>query len=79
MNNNSNNDNSKDDVSGRLPRWLSGKEPACQCRRCGFDPWVREDPLEEFGNLSSILPWKIPWVEESGGLKSIGSERVGQD
>ena len=25
----------------------SGKEPACQCRRCkrrGFDPWVWEDP-----------------------------------
>ena len=21
-------------------RWLSGKEPACQCRRCEFDPWV---------------------------------------
>ena len=21
-----------------LPRWLSGKELACQCRRCGFDP-----------------------------------------
>ena len=20
-----------------LPLWLSGKEPACQCRRCGFD------------------------------------------
>ena len=27
----------------RLPQWLSGKEPACQCRRCrrrGFSPWV---------------------------------------
>ena len=23
-----------------LPRWLSGKESACQCRRHGFDPWV---------------------------------------
>ena len=23
-----------------LPWWLSGKESACQCRRCGFDPWV---------------------------------------
>ena len=22
-----------------LPRWLSGKELACQCRRRGFDPW----------------------------------------
>ena len=25
-----------------LPRWLSGKESACQCRRHGFDPWVRK-------------------------------------
>ena len=25
-----------------LPWWLSGKEPAWQCRRCRFDPWVRK-------------------------------------
>ena len=24
----------------RLPRSLSGKESACQCRRCAFEPWV---------------------------------------
>ena len=24
--------------------WLSGKESTCQCRRCGFDPWVRNIP-----------------------------------
>ena len=27
-----------------LPRWLRGKESACQCRRLGFDPWVRKIP-----------------------------------
>ena len=27
-----------------LPWWLSGKEFACQCRRLGFDPWVRKLP-----------------------------------
>ena len=27
-----------------LPRWFSGKEPPCQCRRCGFDPWVGKIP-----------------------------------
>ena len=26
-----------------LPWWLSGKESTCQCRGCGFDPWVGED------------------------------------
>ena len=25
--------------------WLSGKESACQGRRCGFKPWVGEIPL----------------------------------
>ena len=28
---------------------------------------------------SSTLAWKIPWMEESGGLQSMGSRRVGQD
>ena len=23
-----------------LSWWFSGKESACQCRRCQFDPWV---------------------------------------
>ena len=46
--------------------------------------WVRslgwEDPLEEeMATHSSILSWKIPWTEESGGLQSMGSQRVGHD
>ena len=28
---------------------------------------------------SSTLPWKIPWMEKSGGLQSMGSLRVGHD
>ena len=28
---------------------------------------------------SSILAWKIPWTKETGGLQSIGSERIGHD
>ena len=28
---------------------------------------------------SSTLAWKIPWMEEHGGLKSMGSLRVGED
>ena len=34
----------------RLPRWLSGKEPACQWRRLRFDPWVRK------------IPWRKEWL-----------------
>ena len=28
---------------------------------------------------SSILAWRIPWMEEPGGLQSMGSQRVGHD
>ena len=29
------------------------------------------------GTHSSVLAWRIPWTEESGGLQSMGSQRVG--
>ena len=39
-----------------------------------------EDLLEkETATQSSILAWKIPWMEEPGGLQSIESNRVGHD
>ena len=39
-----------------------------------------EDFLEkEMETHSSILAWKIPWMEEPGGLQSMGSQRVGHD
>ena len=28
---------------------------------------------------SSTLAWKIPWMEEPGGLQSMGLHRVGHD
>ena len=56
-------------------QWFSNKESACQCRRLGFDPCVREDPLEkEMATHSSILTWEIPWTEEPGGLQSMESQ-----
>ena len=40
----------------------------------------REDPLEkEMATCSNILTWKIPWVEEPGGLQSTGLQRVKHD
>ena len=35
-----------------FPKWFSGKESACQCRRCkryGFYPWVKN------------IPWRRKW------------------
>ena len=38
----------------------------------------REVPLEkEMATHSSILAWKIPWMEEPSRLQSVGSQRVG--
>ena len=40
----------------------------------------REDPLEKgMAPHSSTLAWRIPWMEEPGGLQSTGSQRVGHD
>ena len=50
-----------------LPRCLSGKESACQCRRCRFHPWVGK------------IPWRRKWQPspvflpgESHGQRSLG-------
>ena len=40
----------------------------------------QEDPLEkEMATHSSTLAWKIPWMEEPGGLQRMGSQRVRHD
>ena len=49
-----------------------------------WETWVRslgrEDPLEkEMATHSSILAWRIPWIEEPGGLQSMGLQRVRHD
>ena len=51
-----------------------------------WETWIQslgwEDPLEIFrrslcmATLSSILAWRVPWTEESGGLQSMKSQRV---
>ena len=46
-----------------------------------WETWVGslgwEDPLEEgTATHSSILAWRIPWTEETGGLQSMGSPKV---
>ena len=55
-----------------------------KCLPAMQETWVRslgrEDPLEkEMATHSSILAWRIPWIEEPGGLQSTGSQRVRHD
>ena len=46
--------------------------------RCGFNSWVGKIPWrEDMATHPNILAWRIPWTEEPGGLRSIGSQRVG--
>ena len=55
-----------------FPDGASGKEPVCQCRRrkTQVRSLGQEDPLEEgMTTHSSILAWRIPWIEEPGGLQ----------
>ena len=48
-----------------------------ETRVWSLDP---EDPLEkEMATHSSTLAWRIPWVEEPGGLQSMGLQRVGHN
>ena len=62
-----------------FPGGTNSKEPACQCSRhetrvLSLD-W--EGILEEgMATHSSILAWRIPWIEEPGGLQSITLQRV---
>ena len=40
----------------------------------------QEYPLKkEMATHSSVLTWKIPWTEESGGLQTMVSQRVTDD
>ena len=55
-----------------------------KCLSIMRETWVRslgqEDPLEkEMAIHSSTIAWKIPWTEELGRLKSMGSQRVRHD
>ena len=66
------------DLPSDPSRWLIGKTSTCKARDLQ-ESWVPslggEDPLEEeMASHSSILAWRILWIEEPGGLKSMIAE-----
>ena len=65
----------------RAPRWHSGKESICQCRRPRFSHWVGKISWRRKWQPTPVffLTWRIPRTGEPGGLQSMGSQRVGQD
>ena len=63
-----------------LPRWLSGKKSACQCRRLGRQvrSLSREDPLEEeMVTYSSILAGKSHGQRSLAGCRLQGHKELG--
>ena len=61
-----------DTVSEGFSGCSDDKESACNAGDLGWIPGWARSPGEENGNHSSILAWRIPWTEESGGLPSKG-------
>ena len=61
-----------------IPRWLSGKESTCKCRkggRCRLIPGSERFPGRQDG---IPLQWKIPQIKEPGRVQSTECQRVGQ-
>ena len=53
-----------------FPRRLSSKESACQCRRCGFNPWIMKIPWRRKWQPTPIfLLEKSHWPEEPSRLQ----------
>ena len=60
--------------------WLSDEESAGKAGDSSLIPGCQEDPLEkDMATHSSILAWRIPWTEKSGGLQYTGLQRVGHN
>ena len=67
----------KHSLSAQFLRVTSLVAQTVKCLSTMWETWVRslgrEDPLEkEMATNSSILAWRIPWMEELGGLQSMG-------
>ena len=59
-----------------LPWWLSGKEPTCQCRRCGFYPWSRKIPRRKWQATPVLLLGKFHGQKNLVGYSPWGRKRA---
>ena len=55
------------------------KASACNVGDLGSIPGSGRSLEKEIAAHSSTLAWRIPWMEEPGGLQSTGSQRVGHN
>ena len=63
-----------------LPGWLHGRESACQCRRLGFNPWVRKSLCRRKWQPTPVfLPEKSHGHRSLKGYSPWGHKRVRHD
>ena len=62
-----------------FPSGSDGKESDCSVGDPGSISVLVRSLGEASGNLLQNSSWRIPWIEEPGGLQSMGSQRVGYD
>ena len=55
------------------------KASACSAGDLGSIPGSERALEKEMATHSSLLAWRILWMEEPGGLQSTGSQRVRHD
>jgi len=55
--------------------WLSGKESACQCRICGFDPWLGK--IQGWQSTPVFLPGKSQRRRSLVGYNTWGCKESG--
>jgi len=66
-------------VSGAslVSQWVKNPPAMQETQKTWVGSLGQEDPLkEEMAAHSGILAWRIPWAEKTGGLQSMGSQRV---
>ena len=62
-----------------FPGGSDGKESTCNAGNPGSIPGLGISTGEGMATHSSILAWKIPSMEETGRLQSMGLQRVRDD
>ena len=54
-------------------------ESSCSAGDLGWISRLERSPEKGMATHSSILVWRVPWIEETGQLQSVGSQRVGHN
>ena len=62
-----------------FPGGSDGKESACNAGGLSSIPGSGRSPGEQMTTQPSILAWREPWTEESGGLQSMELQKVVPD